>query len=395
MPLAAKPTYRRLFIANTLALVATGVATVALALLAFELAGDDAGAVLGNAMAIKMGVNVLVAPVATVLVAGIGRPLVLKALTGMRVLALLALPFVTRVEEVYLLIALFQVGAATAYAVYIATVDDLLPHPDDFARAIGKSKIAYEVEGLFSPLIAAVLLLVMDPRHVFFVCIALFAASVIGLWRIELPASGRPPGGPIARLGRDVRRLLTDRAILGAFLVNAAAISIAAMVTVNTVVLVRGVFDLGDRLAAVALASFGFGGIVAALLLPRLVARAGGERGVMVPAGLVVAALVVAGVALRSYAVLLVLWFALGFAATLAQLPIKLMLARLKAVGGRQGIHAAASALDHGVLFFAYLAAGWVGATLGQSTVFFALSLFTLAMVLMATWIWPTVARKE
>ena len=38
--------YTRLFVANALGLAATGVATVALALLAFDLAGDKSGAVL-------------------------------------------------------------------------------------------------------------------------------------------------------------------------------------------------------------------------------------------------------------------------------------------------------------------------------------------------------------
>ncbi len=48
------PTYRRLFLAQVLSLLGTGLATVALGLLAFELAGAEAGAVLGTALAIKM-----------------------------------------------------------------------------------------------------------------------------------------------------------------------------------------------------------------------------------------------------------------------------------------------------------------------------------------------------
>jgi hypothetical protein len=43
-----------LYSAQVLALLSTGIATVALALLAYKLAGDDAGAVLGTAFAIKM-----------------------------------------------------------------------------------------------------------------------------------------------------------------------------------------------------------------------------------------------------------------------------------------------------------------------------------------------------
>ena len=48
--------FRRLFLAQMSALVGTGLATVALALLACELAGSRAGAVLGTALTIKMTV---------------------------------------------------------------------------------------------------------------------------------------------------------------------------------------------------------------------------------------------------------------------------------------------------------------------------------------------------
>lgn len=58
-------TYRHLFAAQVIALVGTGLLTVALGLLAFELAGAEAGAVLGTALAIKMIAYVGVAPVAS------------------------------------------------------------------------------------------------------------------------------------------------------------------------------------------------------------------------------------------------------------------------------------------------------------------------------------------
>ena len=47
-------TYRALFFAQVIALVGTGLLTVALGLLAFEIAGDAAGSVLGTALTIKM-----------------------------------------------------------------------------------------------------------------------------------------------------------------------------------------------------------------------------------------------------------------------------------------------------------------------------------------------------
>ena len=50
----ANRTYRHMFCAQVIALFGTGLATVAPGLLAWRLAGDNAGAVLGTALAIKM-----------------------------------------------------------------------------------------------------------------------------------------------------------------------------------------------------------------------------------------------------------------------------------------------------------------------------------------------------
>ncbi|WP_445177241.1 hypothetical protein [Rhizorhapis sp. SPR117] len=59
----ANRTYRHLLSAQIIALVGTGLATVALGLLAYELAGGNAGAVLGTALAIKMIAYIGIAPV--------------------------------------------------------------------------------------------------------------------------------------------------------------------------------------------------------------------------------------------------------------------------------------------------------------------------------------------
>lgn len=50
----ANHTYRQLYLAQVISLLGTGLASVALALLAWDLAGDQAGAVLGTALALKM-----------------------------------------------------------------------------------------------------------------------------------------------------------------------------------------------------------------------------------------------------------------------------------------------------------------------------------------------------
>ncbi len=55
-------TYRHLFGAQVVALLGTGLATVALGLLAYDLAGDEASMVLGTVFTIKMVAYVGIAP---------------------------------------------------------------------------------------------------------------------------------------------------------------------------------------------------------------------------------------------------------------------------------------------------------------------------------------------
>ena len=73
-------TYRNLFTAQVIALLGTGLLTVALGLLAFDVSPDGAGAVMGLAMTIKMVAYVAVAPVMSALVARMPRkPLLITA----------------------------------------------------------------------------------------------------------------------------------------------------------------------------------------------------------------------------------------------------------------------------------------------------------------------------
>ena len=55
-------TYRHLYLAQISALTGTGVMTVGLAPLAYQLAGDDAGAVLGIALSLRIVAFILISP---------------------------------------------------------------------------------------------------------------------------------------------------------------------------------------------------------------------------------------------------------------------------------------------------------------------------------------------
>ena len=84
--------YRRLFAAQVIALLGTGMLTVALGLLAFDLAGADAGAVLGTALTIKMVAYVTVAPIVAAAVDRLPLKAVLIAADVVRAVMALTLP---------------------------------------------------------------------------------------------------------------------------------------------------------------------------------------------------------------------------------------------------------------------------------------------------------------
>lgn len=86
----ASRAYRRLFAAQVVALAGTGLATVALGLLAYDLDPANAGGVLGTALAIKMVAYVFVAPLATAAVWRLSRRAVMVAADVLRMVVALA-----------------------------------------------------------------------------------------------------------------------------------------------------------------------------------------------------------------------------------------------------------------------------------------------------------------
>src|SRR5918995_5739662 len=154
-------TYRHLFAAQVIALAGTGLLTVALGLLACELAGERAGAVLGTALAIKMVAYVTVAPVAGAFANALPRRAFLIAMDLVRAAIALFLPFVTEVWQVYVLIFLLQSASAAFTPAFQATIPDVLPEEKDYTRAFSLSRLAYDLENLLSPMVSAALLTVI------------------------------------------------------------------------------------------------------------------------------------------------------------------------------------------------------------------------------------------
>lgn len=377
---AGQRDYHLLFSASVLGLVATGLATVGLALLAYELSGDDAGAVLGTALALKMAVNVVVPSLVPAIAIPLPRKSRLIMLIAARAAILAFLPFADEPWHLYLLVVVFETAAASFRATYVATVPDMVREDAAYAAALAKTRIAGKIESVLSPLLAAALLTVSDVRSVFAAAAALFLLAGLILIASRVPDRHSSPGASISRLTRGFRTIVSSRTLRGALALNAAAVAISAMVVVNTVVLVVGAFGEDDTAAAVALAAFAAGGIGAAAAAPVLIRRFG-ERAVMLGAGAAMSGLLVSGLWLNGFPVLIVLWIFLGATVMLAELPVEALLRRAGALADRESIYASRYAIDSGFLMLGYAAAGWVGAELGLTSAFLVLASFAFAMV--------------
>src|SRR5215210_3247641 len=244
----ADRTYRHLFAAQVIALTGTGLLTVALGLLAFQLAGERAGAVLGTALAIKMIAYVTVAPV----VGGFADRLPRRAL---RVAMALLLPFVTQVWQVYVLIFLLQPASAAFTPTFQATIPDVLPEEKDYTRALSLSRLAYDLESLLSPTLAAALLTVISFHSLFVGTVVGFILSAFMVLATTLPQA--PPvehtGGVYEKTTRGIRIYLATPRLRGLLALNLAAAAAGSMVIVNTVVIVQGYLGRGQPAVALAL----------------------------------------------------------------------------------------------------------------------------------------------
>ena len=393
----ANLTYRHLFLAQVIALIGTGLATVALGLLAYDLAGGNAGAVLGTALAIKMIAYICVGPVVNAFVDRLPRRAFLVAMDLVRAAVAVVLPFVDQVWQVYVLIFLLQSASAAFTPTFQATIPDILPDEKSYTRALSLSRLAYDLESLVSPALAAALLTVISFHWLFAGTVVGFLASAALVVSVVIPQPTPAPrsGGVYARTTRGSRIYLKTPRLRGLLALNLAAAAAGAMVIVNTVVYVRSELGRSADDVAFALAAFGGGSMVAALMLPRLLDRTE-DRPVMIGAAalLVTALLLLAGQVFRPvvdpWVGLLVGWAVLGVGYSAVLTPSGRLLRRSAAPEDRSALFAAQFALSHACWLVTYLTAGQLGARAGLGWTLLALAAVAALGLVAAVRLWPS-----
>ncbi|MFC6740428.1 MFS transporter [Methylobacterium tardum] len=390
----ANRTYRHLFAAQVIALIGTGLLTVALGLLAYRLAGAGAGAVLGTALAIKMVAYVLVAPVANAFTGQLPRRAFLVATDLVRAGVAMVLPFVDSIWQVYVLVFVLQSCSAAFTPTFQATIPDILPEERDYTRALSLSRLAYDLENLLSPALAAVLLSVINFHWLFGGTVVGFLCSAALVVSVSLPSPRQTERrGIYNRTTHGLRIYLATPRLRGLLALNLAVSAAGAMVIVNTVVIVQAILARPQNDVAVALGLFGGGSMVAALILPRILDRLP-DRAVMLPAAALLG-VVLLGFAATTWGgvigwpMLLATWLVLGVGYSAAQTPTGRLLRRSAATEDRPAVFAAQFALSHVAWLVTYPLAGWLGADAGMPVTLAVLGVLTLLAVAAAAALWP------
>ncbi len=389
-------TFRHLFAAQIVSLLGTGVMTVALGLLAYSLAGPRAGQVLGTALAIKMVAYVVMAPVMRAVCARWSATAVLVGADVVRILMALALPWVGEVWQVYLLVFALQSASATFTPTFQAVIPEVVPDRDEYTRAMSASRIAYDLESVVSPLLAAALLTVMHFSALFVVTAVGFLCSaalvVTSGLATAAPGGPRPVDGFWPRATAGVRAMVSQRAFRGLLAANVATAAATAVVIVSSVVYVRSVLGLQNAMVAVALGVFGGGSIVVALLLPWLLRSTTTRRVIVVGAMICGAGL--AGTALLlavrpGFVALATVWFVLGIGTSLINTASPRLLRDHTDDTDRDAVFTAQFSLSHAAFLATYPIAGWAPAVLGVWGTPLLLAVVAVAAGMAAALVWP------
>lgn len=390
----ADRTYRHLFAAQVVALLGTGLATVALGLLAYDLAGDNAAMVLGTVFTIKMVAYVGIAPIAGAFANRVNRRAFLVALDLVRAGAALCLPFVTEVWQVYVLIFLLQSASAAFTPTFQATIPDVLPDEVRYTRALSLSRLAYDLENIVSPMLAGLLLAVVSYNSLFLGTVVGFVASAVLVVSVLLP-SPKPsePRGIYDRTTRGIRIYLATPRLRGLLALNLAAAAAGAMVLVNSVVLVRSTLGLDASALAWTLFAFGAGSMLAAFALPKLLDRAP-DRPVMVAGAalMVLTLLLLTGVVAAlglSWPFLFGAWLLVGLGYSAVLTPSGRLLRRSAHAEDRPALFAAQFALSHACWLVTYPLSGWLMTQFGPVAALGTLAALAGVGTLSALRLWP------
>jgi NRE family putative nickel resistance protein-like MFS transporter len=356
-------------------LIGDALTWLGLALLAFELAGEQAGLILSRALTLRVMAFVVLSPIAGVIADRVDRQqmMVITHLARMGIVCLF--PFVTQPWQIYVIVLLLNAFSAFFTPTYTATIP-LVTGKADVAQAIALSSATYQLLGVFGPAFAGSLAAFIGTRSVFWFDGLTFGIAAILISTLPGRLSVAPRGNTAKTFSqtlRDLRTgttcLLADLPIRSALMMQLVAAIAGAQILVNTVGYVQGMLALGKVEYGWVMAAFGIGAALASigwgnagkLIQPTMLVGIG--------AGVITLAILPANIA--GFPLLLCLWLLAGMGQTLVNLPTQTLIADRVATDIQGRVYGAHFAWSHLWWAFAYPLAGWTGSHLPTLNFFY------------------------
>ena len=390
--------FRRLFAAHIVALLGTGLATIAIGFLVVDVSGDNAAAVLGTLLAIKMFTFLLVGPLAPAIARRVGTKRLLVITDVTRALIAVCLPFVDNIAVAYVLIFLLQGSSALFTPTFQATIPRVVTDQRQYTGALALSRLAYDLEALISPSIAAAILVFAPSAMLFLGTGAGFLGSALLILSVALPKAAPVDEGSVrTEITRGTRLMVTVGPLRGALTLHLALAAVGAIAMVLTVPLVVGELGGTEAQAAGLLAAYGGGSLVSAALMPSILKRVP-PRPYMLTGMLVFATAMVfvwPVLALQpgqsALPWLSVIWFVSGLGNSAVLAPMGRVYRDSVPDQDLPHVFAAQFSLAHGWWLLSYPIAGWGATILGFGPITLILAVAALLTLLLATRLWTPI----
>tara|TARA_Y100000590_G_scaffold21391_1_gene24836 strand:- start:13840 stop:15042 length:1203 start_codon:yes stop_codon:yes gene_type:complete len=385
--------FRHLFFAQVTALHGTGLATIALSLLAYDIEGKNAAILLGTIFTIKMMAYVFIAPIAASISKIFDRRTYLVALDITRAISAFALIFVTEIWQIYIVIFILQASSAAFTPIYQATIPVILPKEDEYTRALSLSRLAYDLENVISAAIAGLLLIVFSYNILFLGTMLGFLASATLIFSIMLPNFlNIDDQSFLQNISYGIRKFCFISRLRGLFFLNIAIAAGGSMILVNTIVLVRSDLSLNEIAFSITMFAFGLGSMIAALSLPKLLGIFSDKKLMILGCFIMLISFYILGIYIRlfeiSWMLLITIWTLSGFGYSFTVTPIGRVLRRTSNGADFSQLYTAQFSLSHACWLFMYPLSGWLMTIYGSVISLISLSSIMLIATVIALYVW-------
>lgn len=317
-----------------------------------------------------------------------------------RAAVVLALPFVTEIWQIYLLIGAPQASSAAFTPTFQAVIPDIVTEESGYTRALSASQVAYTMESLLSPVLAAVALTFMTFNWLF------VGTSVGFVISAALVLSTRIPNAALSRKADAWNRVTSGARVFfatprlrGVMALNMVVAAAGSIVVVNTVNYVRDQLNGSQADVAWALAASGSGTLVVALFLPRVLDRLAERVVMMAGAGVllagVLAAVVMTVTQTASWMIMAAIWMFIGGGMALVVTPTGRVIRRSVAKTELTAAFAAQFSVSHLAWLVTYPIAGWIVTASGFTLAWSILAALAIVGTIAAKALWPWKTETE